>query len=99
MTRYEIILKKHRDQQRMKLERAANDVRKASQKHGIPVKFFGSFAEGLVDRDSDLDVFVCADKIPFDFKWELNEISISHKIGMDVMKECNAPYPDMKTVL
>ena len=79
----------------MKLEYAANDVRKASQKHKIPVIFFGSFSEGLVDRDSDFEVFVCGEEIPYDFQLELNQISISHKIEMDVMKECNAPCPDM----
>ena len=98
ITRYRAILNEYADQQYKKLERAANDVRNASQKHGIAVKFFGSFANNRVDRESDLDVLLCSDTIPFDLKLELNRIAILHNIEMDVMKECNAPHPDVETI-
>ena len=98
MTRYEAILKKYRARQRAKLERAASDVRSASQTHGIPVKFFGSFAEDCVDRESDLDILVCSDEVPYAFQSELDNISILHKVAIDFVKECNAPHLAMYTV-
>ena len=98
MTRYEAMMMKRRMEQRAKLESAASDVRVASREHEIPVKFFGSFAEDCVTQNSDLDILVFSDSIPYQFRSRLDDISKFHDVEFDIVREDTVRHFDMYLV-
>lgn len=58
-------IRQHRTDERRALLCLARDQILASAKAlDVPVRFFGSFAEGRVDSESDLDVMILGDPAP-----------------------------------
>ena len=98
MTRYEAIIKERRARQYAKLERAANDIRDASRKHQVQVKFFGTFARNRVDKGSDLDILVYGTHVPDAFQSELDRIGVLHDVDLDIRKERDAPHLAMDAI-
>lgn len=92
MKRYEALIDARRKARQETLDAVASSVREAALRHGFDIEFFGSFADGRVGPNSDLDVLVKSPEVSDDFLSDIEKISMMNGIEIDVRFSRDAPH-------
>lgn len=87
-SRYQIIKADQAAAHLARLDRLADQLRKAALEKGVEITFFGSYAEGRVDERSDLDIAI-PDDIPKSLRRDVEDvferIAARQNISIDIV--------------
>lgn len=95
MTRFDRIVREHRETGRERLEDLAAEVRALASDAGLDVRFFGSFAHGTVDGQSDLDVLILGERRGIKVELvrrAIEELGAARHVRVDVVLARDAPH-------
>ncbi|MCE6958042.1 nucleotidyltransferase domain-containing protein [Cereibacter sphaeroides] len=77
------------------LDRAADRVRQVARTKGVEVRFFGSYADGFLDAESDLDVLVMGNldsQVREDIFSALERATADLDVVLDLIEAQRAPH-------